>query len=134
MVRVSRPRTLPTRSRRWKNAPKSLDNKRCYSLPWRFFWTELKVRWEDAWDGPYYYQSHAEGEVLRLFLESPKRLISRARMQETLGGAAGESFDRAMDVRISRLRTKLREDPKNPRLLKTIYGAGYIFLGDVEWT
>lgn len=78
--------------------------------------------------------SHAEGEVLRLFLESPKRLISRQQMQETLGGAAGESFDRAMDVRISRLRTKLREDTKNPRLIKTIYGAGYIFLGDVSWT
>jgi len=77
--------------------------------------------------------SHAEGEVLRLFLESPKRLISRAQMQESLGGAAGESFDRAMDVRISRLRTKLGEDPKNPRLIKTIYGAGYIFLGDVTW-
>jgi DNA-binding response OmpR family regulator len=77
--------------------------------------------------------SHAEGEVLRLFLERPKRLISRANMQESLGGAASESFDRAMDVRISRLRTKLREDPKNPRLIKTIYGAGYIFLGDVSW-
>ncbi|PKQ12195.1 MAG: DNA-binding response regulator [Alphaproteobacteria bacterium HGW-Alphaproteobacteria-1] len=77
--------------------------------------------------------SHAEGEVLRLFLERPKRLISRQAMQEALGGAAGESFDRAMDVRISRLRTKLREDPKNPRLIKTIYGAGYIFLGDVGW-
>ena len=78
--------------------------------------------------------SHAEGEVLRLFLDSPKRLISRQQMQETLGGAAGESFDRAMDVRISRLRTKLREDPKNPQLIKTIYGAGYIFLGDVSWS
>ncbi|WP_166417279.1 response regulator transcription factor [Cochlodiniinecator piscidefendens] len=78
--------------------------------------------------------SHAEGEVLRLFLDAPKRLISRAQMQETLGGAAGESFDRAMDVRISRLRTKLGEDPKNPRLIKTIYGAGYIFLGDVNWS
>ena len=78
--------------------------------------------------------SHAEGEVLRLFLDSPKRLISRAQMQDSLGGAASESFDRAMDVRISRLRTKLREDPKNPRLIKTIYGAGYIFLGDVTWS
>ena len=77
--------------------------------------------------------SHAEGEVLRLFLQSPKRLVSRQQMQETLGGAAGDSFDRAMDVRVSRLRTKLREDPKNPRLIKTIYGAGYIFLGDVTW-
>lgn len=85
---------------------------------------------EDGTEVPF---SHAEGEVLRLFLDAPKRLISRAQMQESLGGAAGDSFDRAMDVRISRLRTKLGEDPKNPRLIKTIYGAGYIFLGDVNW-
>lgn len=77
--------------------------------------------------------SHAEGEVLRLFLENPKRLISRTQMQDSLGGAASESFDRAMDVRISRLRTKLHEDPKNPQLIKTIYGAGYIFMSDVSW-
>jgi len=86
-----------------------------------------------AADGTEVPFSHAEGEVLRMFLESPKRLISRAQMQESLGGAAGDSFDRAMDVRISRLRTKLGEDPRNPRLIKTIYGAGYIFLGDVVW-
>ncbi|MDI6835787.1 MAG: response regulator transcription factor [Rhizobiaceae bacterium] len=77
--------------------------------------------------------SNAEGQVLRLFLERPRRLISRTQMQEALGGIAGESFDRAMDVRISRLRTKLGEDPRNPALIKTIYGAGYIFLGDVRW-
>jgi two-component system, OmpR family, response regulator len=77
--------------------------------------------------------SHAEGEVLQLFLKAPKRLLTRAHMQEALGSGASESFDRAMDVRISRLRTKLREDPRNPRLIKTIYGAGYIFLGDVSW-
>lgn len=77
--------------------------------------------------------SHAEAEMLRMFLDSPRRLISRAQMLETLGGTAGDSFDRAMDVRISRLRTKLGEDPKNPRLIKTIYGAGYIFLSEVGW-
>ncbi|MEI4195631.1 response regulator transcription factor [Roseovarius sp. E0-M6] len=78
--------------------------------------------------------SHAEGEVLRLFLERPKRLVTRTAMLDELGGGAGESFDRAMDVRISRLRTKLGEDPKNPKLIKTIYGAGYIFLADVAWS
>ncbi|WP_408592781.1 response regulator transcription factor [Paracoccus marcusii] len=75
--------------------------------------------------------SHAEAEVLRLFTDNPRRLITRAQMLETLGGTAGDSFDRAMDVRISRLRTKLGEDPKNPRLIKTIYGAGYIFLAEI---
>jgi two-component system OmpR family response regulator len=78
--------------------------------------------------------SQAEAEILRLFLDRPRRLLSRAEMQEALGGAAGDSFDRAMDVRISRLRGKLGEDPKNPALIKTIYGAGYIFLGDVVWS
>jgi DNA-binding response OmpR family regulator len=97
---------------------------------WRAEFDRYLLIADDGTEVPF---SHAEGEVLRLFLESPKRLISRAQMQESLGGAAGDSFDRAMDVRISRLRTKLREDPKNPRLIKTIYGAGYIFLGSVEW-
>lgn len=78
--------------------------------------------------------SQAEGEVLRLFLDRPRRLVTRAEMQEVLGGAASGAFDRAMDVRISRLRGKLGEDPKNPALIKTIYGAGYIFLADVSWS
>lgn len=78
--------------------------------------------------------SHAEAEVLRIFLDTSRRLISRAQMQEALGSAGGESFDRAMDVRISRLRSKLGEDPKNPQLIKTIYGAGYIFLAEVSWS
>jgi DNA-binding response OmpR family regulator len=98
---------------------------------WTAHFDSYTLRDESGAETPF---SHAEGEVLRLFLESPKRLISRAQMQESLGSAAGDSFDRAMDVRISRLRTKLREDPKNPRLIKTIYGAGYIFVGDVTWT
>jgi DNA-binding response OmpR family regulator len=52
-------------------------------------------------------------------------------MQEALGGGTGESFDRAMDVRFSRLHTKLGEDPKHPRPIKAIYRAGYIFLDDL---
>ena len=97
---------------------------------WTAYFDRYALEDETGTETPF---SYAEGEVLRLFLENPKRLISRAQMQEHLGGAAGESFDRAMDVRISRLRTKLKEDPKNPQLIKTIYGAGYIFLGDVIW-
>ena len=76
--------------------------------------------------------SHAEAEVLRIFLDAPRRLITRSQMLDALGGAAGDSFDRAMDVRISRLRGRLGENSKNPRLIKTIYGAGYIFMAEVD--
>ena len=84
-------------------------------------------------DGEILRLSRAEGELLRLFLETPNRLLSRAQIQDGVGGAAGDGFDRAVDVRVSRLRTKLRDDPKNPVLIRTIYGAGYIFVGDVTW-
>ncbi|MGG7564713.1 response regulator transcription factor [Rhodovulum sp. DZ06] len=84
-------------------------------------------------DGEAIRLSRAEGEMLRLFLETPNRLLSRAQIQDGIGGAAGDGFDRAIDVRVSRLRTKLRDDPKNPTLIRTIYGAGYIFVGDVNW-
>ncbi|MBU3260101.1 response regulator transcription factor [Roseovarius sp. PS-C2] len=116
------------RLRRDTAAPQSSDTARFNG--WIAHFHRYVLEDESGLETPF---SHAEGEVLRLFLERPKRLISRQAMQEALGGAAGDSFDRAMDVRISRLRTKLREDPKNPRLIKTIYGAGYIFLGDVSW-
>ncbi|MBL6608498.1 MAG: response regulator transcription factor [Rhodobacteraceae bacterium] len=101
-----------------------------YFSTWVAHFDRYSLEDENGLETPF---SHAESEVLRMFLQSPKRLISRAQMQETLGGGASESFDRAMDVRISRLRAKLREDPKNPQLIKTIYGAGYIFLSDVRW-
>lgn len=75
--------------------------------------------------------SFAEAQVLHLFLSAPNRLISRDHMLEKLGGTASDNFERAMDVRVSRLRTKLQDDPQNPKIIKTIYGAGYIFIGDM---
>ncbi|PIB24075.1 DNA-binding response regulator [Amylibacter kogurei] len=76
--------------------------------------------------------SHAESKVLRIFLDAPNRLITRDQIFTALDQTAGENFDRAIDVRVSRLRTKLRDDPQNPQIIKTIYGAGYIFIGNVE--
>jgi DNA-binding response OmpR family regulator len=45
-------------------------------------------------------------------------------------GTADESFDRSIDVRISRLRHKLREDPRRPSLLRTVRGVGYMLSDD----
>lgn len=118
------------RARLRSNKPAPTHRQTASFAGWHAHFDRYMLQDSDGIETPF---SHAEGEVLRLFLENPKRLINRAQMQDSLGGAASESFDRAMDVRISRLRTKLREDPKNPQLIKTIYGAGYLFLGDVTW-
>ncbi|TCD14908.1 response regulator transcription factor [Oricola cellulosilytica] len=77
--------------------------------------------------------SLAEMAVLKVFLDSPNRLLSRPQILDTLEADPDKNFDRSVDVRISRLRTKLNEDPQNPKLIKTVYGAGYLFVGDVVW-
>ncbi|KAB7613860.1 response regulator transcription factor [Amylibacter sp. SFDW26] len=76
--------------------------------------------------------SFAEAQVLRLFLDAPNRLITREYILDNLGTTANDNFERAIDVRVSRLRTKLKDDSQNPKLIKTIYGAGYIFIGETS--
>lgn len=73
--------------------------------------------------------SAAEGEILNRFLQSPQRILSR----DQLRYETDETFDRSIDVRISRLRRKLESDPKNPTIIKTVYGAGYILTSVVVW-
>ena len=77
--------------------------------------------------------SQAEASVLKVFLERPNQLLSRAQIQEAIGGSLTENYDRSIDVRVSRLRTKLDDDPRDPRQIKTIYGGGYVFVGEVVW-
>lgn len=76
--------------------------------------------------------SFAEAQVLRIFLNSPNRLITREKILEQLGDDQSDNFDRAIDVRVSRLRSKLQDDPTDPKIIKTIYGAGYIFIADLH--
>ncbi|HEU4385017.1 MAG TPA: response regulator transcription factor [Anaeromyxobacteraceae bacterium] len=60
------------------------------------------------------------------------RVLSREQLIEMAGGSADETFDRSVDVHVSRLRHKLGDDPKRPRLLKTVRGAGYVLAGEGE--
>jgi two-component system, OmpR family, response regulator len=78
--------------------------------------------------------SGGETSVLRVLLESTNRLLTRAELMDRLGLSPDQNFDRSIDVRISRLRGKLEEDPRNPRFIKTVYGAGYIMVGQVRWS
>jgi DNA-binding response OmpR family regulator len=71
-----------------------------------------------------------EFALLRVLTERAGRVLGRELLLELVHGTAEEAFDRSIDVHVSRLRAKLEDDPKNPRLLKTIRGVGYMLAPD----
>ncbi len=71
-----------------------------------------------------------EFELLSLFANHPGKVLSRDHILESVQGIAWESFNRSVDVLVSRLRQKLGDDPKHPVFLKTIWGTGYLFFND----
>ena len=75
--------------------------------------------------------STSEVAILTVFLNNPNRLITRDKLREELQDRSDQqSFDRAIDVRVSRLRSKLKDSPKDPKIIKTVYGAGYILISE----
>lgn len=73
-----------------------------------------------------------EFALLRAFLQNPGRVLSRDQLMDMSQGRVADSFDRTVDVQISRLRTKLGENPRDPRMIKTVRNAGYIFTPQVR--
>jgi DNA-binding response OmpR family regulator len=71
-----------------------------------------------------------EFALLRVLAEHAGRVLSRERLLDLAKGGADDVFDRSIDVRISRLRHKLGDDPRQPKLLKTIRGSGYMLAGE----
>lgn len=69
-----------------------------------------------------------EFALLRALAERAGRVLSREQLLQLVHGAADEAFDRSIDVHVSRLRHKLQDDPRNPKLLKTIRGIGYMLV------
>jgi len=81
-------------------------------------------------DGTEQVLSTAEAELLRVFVSYPNRILQREKL---MGSRDVGPSDRAIDVRVSRLRRKLEPDAESPSFIKTVYGAGYLFLAAVEW-
>ncbi len=75
----------------------------------------------------------AEGVLLLSLLKAPRRVLSREHLQGDDLERDDFPFDRSIDVRISRIRKKIEPDPKAPRFIKTVYGAGYLFAEEVKW-
>ncbi|MFE8602303.1 response regulator transcription factor [Archangium violaceum] len=67
-----------------------------------------------------------EFTLLRALAERAGRVLSREQLLDLVKGNADEVFDRSVDVHIFRIRQKIEEDPRNPKLLKTVRGAGYL--------
>lgn len=67
-----------------------------------------------------------EFELLAVLMRAAGRVLSREHLLEALKGEEFESFDRSIDVHISKLRAKLEADPKSPRYIKTVRGVGYV--------
>jgi two-component system OmpR family response regulator len=83
-------------------------------------------------DGSQHALSGAEFRLLAILLAHPTRVLSRSQLMELLRGRDIDPFDRSVDVRISRLRQVLRDDARSPKIIKTVYGEGYVIGVPVE--
>ena len=70
--------------------------------------------------------SGAEDRLLRVFLDQPQRILSRAQLLNLTQGRDAELFERSIDLLVSRLRQRLREDAREPAYLKTVRSEGYV--------
>jgi DNA-binding response OmpR family regulator len=68
-----------------------------------------------------------EFDLLRVFAERPGRVLTREQLVDLVRGSADEAFERSIDVHVSHLRRKLGDDPRSPRVIKTVRGVGYLF-------
>ena len=72
----------------------------------------------------------SEFTLLKAFADNPKRVLSRERLLDLANARDPEAFDRAIDVRITRIRRKIEPDPEHPSIIRTVRGAGYVFSPD----
>jgi len=76
--------------------------------------------------------SGTEFKLLRIFLAHPNRVLNRDQLIDLMLSRDASPFDRSIDVQVSRLRHRLDEDAKEPAIIKTVRGEGYVFAAAVE--
>ncbi len=70
-----------------------------------------------------------EFTALALLINNAGRVLDRDEILQALRGMDSDAFNRSVDITMSRLRQKLNDDPKQPEFIKTVWGAGYVFIG-----
>jgi two-component system, OmpR family, response regulator len=71
--------------------------------------------------------SGAEYRLLRVFLDNPQRVLTRDQLLNLTQGRQADPFDRSIDLLVSRLRQRLRDEAREPRYIKTLRSEGYVF-------
>ncbi len=118
------------RRNRARAAPANQDKSKRYRFDrWTFDVDRRELLGDDEVAVPL---STGEYELLLALVEHPQRTLSRDQLLDLARHRAANTFDRSMDTQVSRLRKKIERDPSEPKLIKTVWGGGYIFTPDVS--
>jgi two-component system OmpR family response regulator len=90
-------------------------------------WLDLEAQALRDDEGNEHPLTASEFGLLKVFAANPKRVLSRERLLELANARDAEAFDRAVDLRIMRIRRKIEIDPAKPAVIRTIRGGGYLF-------
>ena len=93
-------------------------------------WLDIEARVLQDDEGVDHPLTTSEFNLLKAFADHPRRVLSRERLLDLANARDPDAFDRAIDVRITRIRRKVEPDPNHPRIIRTIRGAGYVFSPD----
>jgi DNA-binding response OmpR family regulator len=93
-------------------------------------WLDVEARVLRDEGGNEHPLASSEFALLKAFAENPKRVLTRERLLDLAEARDREAFDRAIDVRITRIRRKIEPDPAHPTVIRTVRGSGYLFSPD----
>ncbi len=118
--------------RRARSLPENLEPEAVRLVRFAGWTLDADTRNLTAPDGIVVPLSGSEFKLLRVFLAHPNRVLSRDQLIDLMISREAGPFDRAIDVQVSRLRQRLREDAREPRIVKTVRGEGYVLAAKVE--
>ena len=118
--------------RRARSLPENLAPEAAKAFRFAGWSLDVATRNLTAADGLVVPLSGAEFKLLRIFLAHPNRVLTREQLIELMKPRDAGPFVRAIDVQVSRLRQRLRDDAREPRIIKTVRGEGYVLAAPVE--
>jgi two-component system OmpR family response regulator len=136
LVKPFSPRELLARIkgvlRRFRSLPRSLRADAARNIRFAGWRLDTVARHLVSPEGVVTSLSGAEYQLLRVFLSHPNHVLSRDQLMVLSKGREADPADRSIDLRVSRLRHRLGDDPSNPQIIKTVRGEGYVLAAAVE--